>query len=242
MQAVPEASTNPSASTPETALRVEDLQYRIGLASILKKLRFDLYAGEVLSVLGPNGAGKSTLLKCLAGLLPCTGSLAVFGNANRRDPAVRRSLGYLGHETFLYSKLSAEENLRFFANLYGVNADTTAILAEYHLAFAGDQLVETYSRGMKQRLALARALLNSPRLLLMDEPFTGLDQQAGELLEARIRRLRGSTTVIMVTHELDRAEEFSDCFLILKNGKQVFFGHKDEVQGSLAEFYRTKTA
>jgi ABC-type multidrug transport system ATPase subunit len=116
------------------------------------------------------------------------------------------------------------------------------VLKEYHLTFAGEQLVETYSRGMKQRLALARALLNEPRLLLMDEPFTGLDQEAGELLESRIRTLKGSVAIIMATHELDRAETISDRFLILKNGKQLFFGSREDMTGKLPAFYRTTTS
>ena len=231
-----------SASGPEPALRIEDLQYRIGLATILKKLHFELKPGEVLCLLGPNGAGKSTLLKCLAGLLPYTGTRDVFGITNRKDQRIRQSLGYLGHETFLYSKLSAKENLLFYSKLHGVSIDTDAVLREYHLTFAGEQLVETFSRGMKQRLALARALLNSPKLLLMDEPFTGLDQEAGELLDSRIRALRGSVTIVMATHELDRAQSIADCFLILKNGKQLFFGGGSEIGASLAEFYRTATS
>lgn len=230
-----------SASGPEPALRIEDLQYRIGLATILKKLHFELQQGEVLCLLGPNGAGKSTLLKCLAGLLPYTGTREIFGIANRKDQRIRRGLGYLGHETFLYSKLSARENLLFYSNLHGVPIDTDAVLREYHLTFAGEQLVETFSRGMKQRLALARALLNSPRLLLMDEPFTGLDQEAGELLESRIRALRGNVAIVMATHELDRAQSMCDRFLILKNGKQLFFGSRAETGSSLPEFYRATT-
>ena len=235
-------SGKPIVSGPEPALRIQDLQYKIGLATILRKLHFQLMPGEVLSLLGPNGAGKSTLLKCLAGLLPYTGTREIFGIGNRKDRRIRQRLGYLGHETFLYSKLSARENLLFYARLYGLKINTDSVLQEYHLTFAGEQLVETFSRGMKQRLALARALLNSPQLLLMDEPFTGLDQEASELLESRIAELRGHVAVIMATHELDRAQTASDRFLILKNGKQLFFGTKAEIGDSLSAFYRTTTA
>lgn len=235
-------NARPNALDPEPALRIQDLQYKIGLATILRKLQFHLLPGEVLALLGPNGAGKSTLLKCLAGLLPYTGTREVFGIANRKDERIRRRLGYLGHETFLYSKLSARENLLFYSRLHGITIDTEAILKEYHLTFAGEQLVETFSRGMKQRLALARALLNSPQLLLMDEPFTGLDQEAGELLDSRIRALKGQVAIIMATHELERAESISDRFLILKNGKQVFFGASIEVKQSLPDFYRRVTS
>ena len=235
-------NAKPNALDPEPALRIQDLQYKIGLATILRKLQFHLMPGEVLALLGPNGAGKSTLLKCLAGLLPYAGTREVFGISNRKDERIRRRLGYLGHESFLYSKLSARENLLFYSRLFGLSIDTDAILQEYHLTFAGEQLVETFSRGMKQRLALARALLNQPQLLLMDEPFTGLDQEAGELLDSRIRALKGKVAIIMATHELERAESISDRFLILKNGKQVFFGSALEIKQSLSDFYRKVTS
>jgi heme exporter protein A len=226
---------------PETVLRVSNLQYRIGLTSILKNIQLVLRQGEVLALLGPNGAGKSTLLKCLAGLVPHTGSKELFGTVDRHDQEVKRRIGYLGHESFLYMKLSATENLLFYAGLYGKGIDPGAMLADFHLAAARDQLVETFSRGMKQRLSLARALLPDPQLLLLDEPFTGLDQQAGELLEAKIRDLKGRITLILTTHELERAYEMADRFLILRNGRQTFFGPREEITGGIRDFYREKT-
>lgn len=229
-------------SDMEYALQVNDLTHKIGLNLILKKISFELKPGEALALLGPNGAGKSTLLKCLAGLLPYTGRKEVFGERMEKNPGLRRQIGYLGHETFLYLKLCARENLKFYSTLYQVAPDLDSLLQEYSLTDTGEQLVETFSRGMKQRLALARALLPNPRLLLLDEPFTGLDQQSSELLRAKLLELKGRTTLLFATHELERASEIGDKFLILKNGRQVFFGDQEEMKTEVQNFYQAVTA
>ncbi len=227
---------------PELALRVENLQFKTGLISVLKNIKFDLTGGEAVALLGPNGSGKSTLLKCLAGLLPHTGKIEVFGTASRKDPFRKRKLGYLGHETFLYSKLSAKENLAFYSELYGIDKDLDAVLEEYRLPAASEQLVETFSRGMKQRLALARTLLPSPELLLLDEPFTGLDQQGSRWLEEKILEQKGTVTIVMATHELERASEIADKVIILKGGRQMFFGAIAEMDSGIHDFYRLRTS
>lgn len=229
-------------SVPELVLRVEDLRYKVGITSILKGINFQLNEGETLALLGPNGAGKSTLLKCLAGILPCSGTRLLFGSNPRRNIKTRKRIGYLGHETFLYSKLSASENLRFYASLYQTQVDVQAALEEFELSHSRDQLVETFSRGMKQRLALARTLLSGPDLILMDEPFTGLDQQSSELLELKIKALEGKVAFVVATHELERAFELAGRFLILRNGRQVFFGGKSEIESSIQDFYRERTS
>lgn len=229
-------------SIPEIALRVENLQFKTGLISILKNITFDLTGGEAVALLGPNGSGKSTLLKCLAGLLPHNGKIEVFGTAARNDPLRKRKLGYLGHETFLYSKLSAKENLAFYSELYEIEKDLDVVLEEYRLPAASDQLVETFSRGMKQRLALARTLLPSPELLLLDEPFTGLDQQGSRWLEEKILEQKGAVTILMATHELERACEIADKMIILKGGRQMFFGNLAEMDSGIHDFYRLRTS
>lgn len=236
-----EKPKQPEKSEPELALRVRDLQYKIGITSILKNISFDLARGEVVALLGPNGAGKSTLLKCLAGLLPHGGIKEVFGEQLKKNYALKHKVGYLGHETFLYMKLSARENLEFYASLYGISIDTAKILNEYQLTDAGERYVETFSRGMKQRLALARTLLSGPQLLFLDEPFTGLDQQASHLLETTIQDLRGKVAIIAAMHELARADQLADRYCILKNGRLAFYGRKDEVDSDIHEFYRMKT-
>lgn len=233
--------TSTRKSDPDIPLRVTDLQYKIGLHSILKGITFELKKGDVLSLLGPNGAGKTTLLKCIGGAIPHLGSKEIFGGNPVKNYAIRRRIGYLGHETFLYSKLSARENLEFYSALYQVETNPDAILDEYQISHAADQMVETFSRGMKQRLALARALLCSPELLLLDEPFTGLDQQATIWLENRIRELKKTAAVVMATHELKRAAEISDHFLILKAGRQAFYGSREEIDTNIEDFYRIRT-
>jgi heme exporter protein A len=233
--------TSTRKSDPDIPLRVTDLQYKIGLHSILKGITFELKKGDVLSLLGPNGAGKTTLLKCIGGAIPHLGSKEIFGGNPVKNYAIRRRIGYLGHETFLYSKLSARENLEFYSALYQVETSPDAILDEYQISHAADQMVETFSRGMKQRLALARALLCSPELLLLDEPFTGLDQQATIWLENRIRELKKTAAVVMATHELKRAAEISDHFLILKAGRQAFYGSREEIDTNIEDFYRIRT-
>jgi heme exporter protein A len=227
-------------SDPDIALSVADLQYKIGLHPILKGIALELQKGEVLALLGPNGAGKSTLLKCLAGILPHLGIRQIFGKNPNKDYILRRRISYLGHETFLYSKLTARENLEFYASLYQVSANPESILAEFQLLYAGNQMVETFSRGMKQRLALARTLLSSPELLLLDEPFTGLDQQASFWLEKKIIELRQSAAIIIATHEMTRTAGIPDRFLILKGGRQIFWGSKDEFDTNIDDFYRAK--
>ncbi len=228
-------------SIPEIALRVENLQFKTGLISILKNIQFDVRKGEAIALLGPNGSGKSTLLKCLAGLLPHTGKIEIFGTGSRNDPSRKRKLGYLGHETFLYSKLSAKENLVFYSQLYEIDRNLDAVLEEYRLPASSNQLVETFSRGMKQRLALARTLLASPELLLLDEPFTGLDQQGSRWLEEKILEQKGTTTILMATHELERACQIADKLIILKGGRQMFFGASAEMDSEIHDFYRLRT-
>ncbi len=241
MQNQPANPVDTQKPVPEPALFVQDLQFRTGFTTLLRNIHFELAQGEVLLLIGPNGAGKSTLLKCLAGLLPHQGSKYILGATLKRNYALKQRLGYLGHETFLYMKLSARENLQFYASLYGIHVDAEAILAEYQLSEAGEQMVETFSRGMKQRLALARALIQKPDLLLLDEPFTGLDQQAVRMLESRIAKLKGLTAFVITTHELEQGFQLCDKLLILKGGKQVFYGSKSEVDGDIRDFYRAKT-
>jgi heme exporter protein A len=224
-------------SDPESVLSVRDLQCKIGNLTILKNIQFELKRGEILALLGPNGAGKSTLLKCLTGLLHCNGILNFAGAPLRKNPEFKRQIGYLAHETFLYQKLSGRENIRFYSQLYGLETDPDTILADFDLGRTGDQLVETYSRGMKQRLALARATLHRPNLLLLDEPFTGLDPSASELLYSKLLSLR-SGAIIFSTHELERANKIAGSILILKNGRQAYYGTVSNISGDLHELYR----
>jgi heme exporter protein A len=208
------------------------LAKRFGHAIALEQLDLDLAAGESLAVLGPNGAGKSTLLRLLAGLaLPSAGSIEIDGEPAQRRTA-RQRVGYIGHASLLYPALTARENLVFAARLHGViepAARAAALLEDADLGASADQQVGGFSRGMAQRVAIARGLVHDPALLLLDEPFTGLDRTAADRLLARLEGLRGSgRSIVLVTHEIERAAELSDASLVLAQGRRVHAGRGED--------------
>jgi heme ABC exporter ATP-binding subunit CcmA len=182
-------------------------------------------AGDVVVLLGSNGAGKTTLLRVLATLLrPSGGRLTLFGeDASRRPPAARRRLGYVGHESACYPDLTGRENLEFHADLHGVPEPARRIdelLGWAGLEDAARRPVRVYSRGMVQRLALARALLHGPELLLLDEPFSGLDPAAVGRLEAMLGELRrGGRAIVLSTHDLDRVAGIATRVAMLHRGR-----------------------
>ncbi len=184
--------------------------------------------GECVAIFGPNGAGKSTLLRVLAGLLRAdSGSVELFGRTLPADAALRQRIGYLGHDAFLYRDLDARENLAYYGRLFGVRDGERAarLIAEVGLERVATRRVGSYSRGMLQRLGLARALLHQPELLLLDEPLTGLDPQGAELLTGMLRELRtAGVTVLMATHDVERALEAATRALILGRGRVVWDG------------------
>jgi heme exporter protein A len=229
------------AAVSNQVLSVRDLTFKAGFNPVLRNISFDLDAGDVLLVIGPNGAGKSTLLKCLAGLLPYQGSSRIFGLSLKKNYELRKKVGYLGHESFLYMKFSARENLLFYSNLFGAKVDLDDLLADYQLSDSSEQLVDTFSRGMKQKLALARTLLHKPELIFLDEPFTGLDQAAAAMLREKVRTLRAQATMILTTHDLEHGFELCDKVMVLKSGRQVFFGPKDEITCDIRQFYYSRT-
>ena len=178
-------------------------------------------------MLGPNGAGKSTLLAIVSTLLrPSAGQLHYGAHeASRAGAPLRQRLGWLGHDLQLYPELTARENLTFFARLQGVaavEARVTQALADARLEGRADDLVSGFSRGMRQRLALERALLHDPRLVLLDEPFTGLDGPSTAALASRLSRLAGEGRLIMLaTHELELADDVLTRALVLRDGRLV---------------------
>lgn len=188
---------------------------RYGRVRALSDVDLEIAPGEKVAIFGPNGSGKTTLLKIVAGLLrPSSGEVAINGN----DPRlVRGRLGYLGHHPYLYPHLSVGENLALFARLYGVpqTAAETA-LARMGLRAKRDALVHTLSRGEIQRAALARCILHDPALLLMDEPFTGLDEEASATLPEILQR--DGTTLLMATHNHVRGRAIADRTLVLERG------------------------
>jgi heme exporter protein A len=202
-----------------------DLGRHFGRRKALSRVSFEVHAGEIVGLLGPNGAGKSTLLSILATLLaPSTGRVEYGGaSAASAGAALRGRIGVLGHDLYLYPELTARENLHFFAHLYGLRDVSRAVdegLAHAGLASRADDQVGAFSRGMRQRLALERALLHKPRLLLLDEPFTGLDQASSVALAQRLKGLRDEGRLILLaTHDLEVAEDVVSRTLFLRGGQ-----------------------
>jgi heme exporter protein A len=182
-------------------------------------------AGEVLALVGPNGAGKSTLLAVVSTLLTPTAGEVRYGSHTRQTAgvALRRQVGWLGHDLQLYPDLTARENLRFFARLHGVgdaHGRAEEALLVGRLEGRADDPVSSYSRGMRQRLALERALIHRPRLVLLDEPFTGLDRASAELLTARLRTLASQGSVVLfATHDFDLADGVLDRVAVMREGR-----------------------
>ncbi|HEV3062578.1 MAG TPA: ABC transporter ATP-binding protein [Vicinamibacterales bacterium] len=208
--------------------RVElaDVSRHFGRRRALSHVSLTAKAGDIVGLFGPNGAGKSTLIGILATLVaPNAGETRYGGQAARElGPSLRRRIGVLAHELYLYAELSARQNLRFFAELYGLDSRATvdAALERAGLADRGDDPVSGFSRGMRQRLALERALLHGPRLVLFDEPFTGLDDHAVGLVAARLRQAAADgCIVVMATHDLDLADGLVTRVALMRAGKLV---------------------
>ena len=209
-------------------IEIRGLIKAFGSRAVLKGVDLEVAAGEFLTLVGPNGAGKSTLMNIIATLSkPTGGRLRVAGHDPARDAtAVRRCIGMVSHRTLLYDDLSGEQNLRFFARMYDVPhaaARLETLLRQVGLWGRQHDPMHTYSRGMQQRLAIARALLHDPPILLLDEPDTGLDQHSSAMLNDMLRRADSERrTVLMTTHNLERASTWGDRVAILANGRIVF--------------------
>jgi heme exporter protein A len=202
---------------------VDGLTRRYGERVALDRVSFSVPEGKTLAVFGPNGAGKTTLLKVLATLLrPHEGSVTVLGCSLPAEAwRLRGQVGYLGHEPALYRSLTARENLRFAAQLHGVqNGRVDELLEAVGLARRANDPVQEFSRGMRQRIAAARAVLHNPRLLLLDEPWSAVDPHAIALLEPLIGRASGRTRVL-VTHDVQRGRAEADQVLAIRGGRMV---------------------
>jgi heme exporter protein A len=206
------------------SVQLLDVSRHFGRRRALSHVSLHLRGGEILGLLGPNGAGKSTLIGLLATLVRPTDGQILYGTQEARHlgSALRARIGLLAHELFLYPELSARQNLTFFAELYGLRAKTAVEAALEHagLSDRADDAVAGFSRGMRQRLAFERALLHSPRLLLLDEPFTGLDDRAVGLVGDRLRHLASNGAIIVVaTHDLDLAEGLVTRVAVVARGR-----------------------
>ena len=206
---------------------LSNVSHAYGRRYALKQVSLTCESGEILGVFGPNGAGKSTFLTLLSTLLdPSSGEIRYGGVApGVPGAALRARIGLLGHDLHLYPELSARENLEFFARLYGVNdlyQTVDSALKRSGIVDRGHEPISKFSRGMRQRVAIERALMHRPRLVLLDEPFTGLDDVAMRSLSVRLRELRLDGVIIVIaTHDLDFSAGFIDRAAILKSGKLV---------------------
>jgi len=220
------------------------LTKQFGPFMALRGIDLDIRPGEFVTIVGPNGAGKTTLLRILATLSrPTGGQVSIAGHALPRgaDDA-RRQIGLLSHQPLLYGDLTAEENLQFFGRMYDVPDLRRRVLdrlAEVDLLERRADRVRTFSRGLQQRLAIARALLHDPSVVLLDEPFTGLDPRASDRLEELLRQIKnGQRTVVMTIHDLDRGWALCDRALVIARGKLVYEAYTREVDAATfrAEF------
>lgn len=210
-----------------TMLELKKMTKMLGDKLVLRNITLSLEKGEILAVIGPNGAGKSTFFKCTVGLLqPTSGEIFLDGElVKKNSPQVKQRIGFLGHESFLYNNLSPLENLKFYGKLYKVkdlDRKATELLKEVGLYLFRDMPIRSFSRGMMQRLAIARVLLPDPDILMLDEPHTGLDQEAVALLNTIIKNKRDSgTSILIISHDFEQVHALADRVAVLRKGKIV---------------------
>jgi heme exporter protein A len=229
-------------------IEVRGLVKSFGPTAALRGVNLSVPAGQFVTLVGPNGAGKTTMLRVLATLSrPSAGTVKIGAHELPQGAAeVRRSIGLVSHQTLLYGDLSAEENLRFYGRMYDVpdlDARITQVLEMVGLAHRRRDPVRTFSRGMQQRLAIARAVLHHPSLMLLDEPYTGLDQDAAVRLEEVMSAVgTEGRTVVMTTHDLERGLAVADRVVILAKGRVAFEAQRAELDGAaFREAYRQYT-
>lgn len=230
----------------EVLLECSQIEKFYGKKKALKGIDLELLANKITFLLGENGAGKSTLCKILA-LLSKESSGKIFYKKQEIKGVLRteykKVLGYLSHQTFIYNHLSALENLNFFANLYRIKNKKEKIeqlMKSFGLIKYKHQIAGTFSRGLQQRLALTKTLLNDPTVLLLDEPFSGLDPGCVDNLAKMLLDLKGrKRTILVVTHKIDDTVEIADNFIILKGGEKVFegsFSSKEDLKENYFEY------
>jgi heme exporter protein A len=228
---------------------VRKLVKRFGLKTVLRGLDFAVQPGEFVALLGPNGAGKTTFLRILASLSrPSLGDVNIAGYKLPAQAAeVRARLGVVSHLPLLYGDLTADQNLRFYARLYNVpnhEERMTEVLKLVGLEARRGDLVRTYSRGMQQRLAIGRAVLHDPDVMLFDEPYTGLDQDASSMLDDVLQTVAAQgRTIVMTSHDLARAEHLATRFDILSRGLIAASATREQLKNSnLLAFYKEALA
>jgi heme exporter protein A len=230
------------------AIEIRRLTKSFGHQVALRGVDLNVAEGQFLTLFGPNGAGKTTLIRIVASLMrPTAGAIRLWGkDLGKEATGLRRHLGFISHNPLLYGDLTPDENLRFFARMYDlVDAATRidAVLQQVGLAARRRDPVRTFSRGMVQRLAIARAILHDPAIMLLDEPYTGLDLQAADMLRAVLQELAASNrTVILTTHNLEQGLEMCDRAAVLNRGRLAWEGPRGELDlASMREIYREVT-
>ena len=230
-------------------IEVKKLVKRFGMKAVLRGLDFNVQPGEFVALLGPNGAGKTTFLRILASLSrPSLGEVKVAGYHLPQNAAqVRARLGVVSHMPLLYADLTAEENLEFYARMYGIvnpGGRITDVLNMVGLESRRRDLVRTFSRGMQQRLAIGRAVLHDPEVMLFDEPYTGLDQDASSMLDEVLKSVAAQgRTVVMTSHDLARSEELATRFDVLSRGVIVASAARASLgNNNLLTFYKQALA
>ena len=230
-------------------IEVKKLVKRFGVKTVLRGVDFDVQPGEFVVLLGPNGAGKTTFLRILASLSrPSMGQVKVAGFLlPAQSAAVRQRLGVVSHMPLLYGDLTAEENLQFYGRMYNISAleeRIGVVLELIGLSARRRDMVRTFSRGMQQRLAIGRAVLHDPDVMLFDEPYTGLDQDASEMLDEVLKNVAAAgRTVVMTSHDLARAEDLGTRFDILSRGAISASSTRAELgTGNLLTFYKQALA
>lgn len=212
----------------QVTVEVESLTRSFGHVMALDGVDLKVNRGEFMTVFGPNGAGKTTLIRILSAVLrPTSGTVKITGRELQKEgEEIRKKIGLLSHNSFLYPNLTAQENLKFYGRIYNLaalEARIEEVLEEVGLKPRKDDLVRTYSRGMLQRLAIARCVLHNPQIIFLDEPYTGLDQHAAITLRKILARLHNrDRSIIMTTHNIQRGLELCDTVAIQVSGRIVY--------------------
>ena len=234
----------PTGPVAQPVIQVNNLRKSFGVVDAVAGISFDLEQGAFLTIFGPNGAGKTTLIKILSGLTrPTHGSASVAGyDVLSNDPELRRNIGVISHASCLYQDLSALENLRFYGKMYGLDQVTdrsVEALEQVGLKARMHDSIRSFSRGMQQRVSIARAVIHEPSVLFLDEPFTGLDPHGSIVLKNFLHSLRtDKRTILMTTHDLNCGLEMGDKIAIQARGRFALFEDKENIsQENFEDFY-----
>ncbi len=220
-------------------ISIENLSKAFGANIVLRNINLRIEKGEFLTIFGPNGAGKTTLIKIMSTLVsPTSGKVIIDGIDIKENPIeIRKKIGVISHETYLYHELTATENLRFFGRMHGtpnIEARIDELIKQVGLAYRKNDRVRTFSRGMKQRLSIARALIHDPPILFLDEPYTGLDQHASATFDRILGGMNAhDKTRVLISHDIERGISMCDRAIILTNGHIAHEIGGNEIQNLL---------